>query len=371
MKIKKLLSTTILLTTIFSATQVYADSSSLSMSVYTRGYEYHSNWAAANASIIEYYTGHRYYDDDILESFSKPVPYKSNSIDIRLLQYFGVTGSEYHSYPPFSLIKDRLQAGRPIEFVMEHKKTGHSRNVVVFSYTESAGNNYIGYIDPADGLKYTIKYTSFCDNSDFTLKECIFTGGDLSRSNTRKIDIKYTGNTDTGVYNIEDISMKNIENFKEAIMVQRDSYGLKASDNFDSITLGDPIEYYSISLPFLKGTNDTITDNLLKSEGYVFPLKLDNKNIGTAYVKYSEGKWQVNSISNGQLEALISKNNLKDTKLIIDRDFEIFGLLTSDSNSSYLIPLSDIYNLNMKKDSKVEAKDLLNSIKKRFKINNI
>lgn len=385
MKIKKILCITMAVATIFSSTQVYASSTSLSMNSYMDGY----NYTASLESVVKYYTGQRYYNDDILGALPDQISYEdSENLTVKILDCFGISGAKYNSIPPFSIIKDRLKANKPILATIKWKETGLCSNIVIFSYTESGTDNYIGYINPSDGLKHTMKYDFFCNNSDFELKECIFTSGKLSYKHSNKIDETYNSTNDVGVDNIKEISMKNIENFKECIIAQRESYSLQSNNVFEDITLGAPIEYYSISTAALKENSNAISDNRLKSEGYVLPLKLNGKNIGTAYVKYSQGKWKVDSISNGKLEDIIletkTKDNLKNTKLILDEELEVFGLLDSDSDNKYFVSIYDKYKgfkltieksnafvsifdtsseFKLEKDKRIETKNLLNFIK--------
>jgi hypothetical protein len=366
MKIKKIFCSTILLSIILSSTQAYAKSTSINVNAYSGG------WYGAMGSIIKYYTGQHYYMDDIIAA-SYTIPYEdAGSWDTDLMESYGFNGMYYPSIISFSSIQTEIKAGRPIEAIVDCKKTDLSRYFVIFSCTESNNNNYIGYIDSMDGKRYTMKYSSFCDNSNFTWKTTIYTGGDeVSNNKSHNIDINYNNTEDVGVDNVKDISIKNIYNFKEAIIAQKSYYGLESSDDFDNITLGSPREYYSISIPFLNENSDTINAESLINEGYIFPLKLNDKNIGTAYVKYSEGKWQVDSISNSNLEDMITsakeKNNLENVKLIIDESVKTFGLLCPDSNNNYFVSFYDInVGAGLKKDIKVETKNLLKYIKNYF-----
>lgn len=381
MKIKKMICAATLILSIFSSTQVHANS--LNVQAYKQE---KSNWcwAATSQSIVNYVMGSSHSQSDIVTRvLGSPL---NETVDIfkdfdAIYDFVYTNAYNDHYKPqiylgslPFYSIESQIDARNPIQVCITWKNadgssTGSSHALDIFGY--NASNNNVYYIDPWDGTKNIASYSYICNNSKFKWNYGIDSEIALSLSSDTKTNVtnKKIDNND-GVDNINDFSIKNIDNFKEDILLQKSDYNLNSNNSFNDIKLGDGIKYYSILPSNLNKNTNVISDNLLNCEGYIFPLKLNNKDIATVYVKYSNGKWIVNKISNAKIsdKILKAKNNykLKDYKLIIDNYTQIAGLLNSDVNNNYFISLNS--DLNLSENQKIKTADLIKSISANLKL---
>ncbi len=168
---------------------------------------------------------------------------------------------------------------------------------------------------------------------------------------------------------VEDAARKTLGNFMPVLDAERSHYGLNSADHVEGATLGEGYEYYRVSVENLRAQKfvDSLTmEQLFVPSGkYIFPILVDNKCAGVAFVEKPGREWKVIQISS-YLEFISdledAKANIKklsgsqgtaneDTFILI-YDFEtgFTALGVKDKQGEHIIPMKENDILEVEKN---------------------
>lgn len=173
----------------------------------------------------------------------------------------------------------------------------------------------------------------------------------------------------------------SLKNFTESLSSDKTKLNISENENISDMQLGNGYKYASIninSVRNIKQPNNSCKLNAILStnNNYLFPVKLNNRQIAIAYVSYYKNKWQVVQLSsNSSLDSNIKQAEAKysikdnDITLIHNEDIQIWAISTSIDSSKEIIPLNDNSKLGLKKYVKLSVNDLIKNINHNFRTN--
>lgn len=144
---------------------------------------------------------------------------------------------------------------------------------------------------------------------------------------------------------------ESFEKHKAALELDKNKFGLSASESFADATLGEGVPYYVISSDFL---NNEQSPDTLSKYGYVFPIKVGKKSAGIVFVREIDGKYDVVGMQNNlTFEEDIANakrifNDNMPTELVYDKRLHLYALANKTKHS--IVPLLDNEAYGVKKD---------------------
>ena len=183
---------------------------------------------------------------------------------------------------------------------------------------------------------------------------------------------------------VQQAAQKSLGGFVPTLNQEREHYGLTQTDPVETASLGEGYPYYRVSVPAVKayesGNVPTLSQLYIPSGGYIFPIKVGNKQAGIAYVENVNGKWQVVQISSNltlesdlasakaKIKQILAVENLpSDTTLIYDQSFQISALQVHSSNGEFIMPLVQNDSLDLKKGELKPLKDHADKLQSAYK----
>ncbi|MDD2300684.1 MAG: hypothetical protein PHU69_13740 [Fermentimonas sp.] len=151
------------------------------------------------------------------------------------------------------------------------------------------------------------------------------------------------------------ISAENSLNVhKAALEADKTNFGVSDSESFDNTTLGKGYPFYVISSELLNNQN---YENILSFRGYIFPIMIGDKTIGFATVVESNGKGDIQKISNittfeKDIAEAKSLLNNSTNKLIYDDNLHLFALIEQNDSEYNILPIRNNDSLGLVKHQK-------------------
>lgn len=170
----------------------------------------------------------------------------------------------------------------------------------------------------------------------------------------------------------------SLKNFTELINANKSNLNISKNENISDMKLVHGYRYTSVnvnSVRNIKQPNNNCKLNaiVLTNNNYLFPVKLNNRQVALAYVSYYKNKWQIVQLSsNSSLDSDINQAETKysikdnDITLIHNEDIQIWAISTSINSSKEIIPLNDNSKLGLKKYVKLNVNDLIKNINDNF-----
>lgn len=161
--------------------------------------------------------------------------------------------------------------------------------------------------------------------------------------------------------------------FKDSLDADREYFGLSATDELNTLTLGEGVEYQTLDFDKINSKNNNLK-NILKvnnEKQYIFPVKVNNKPCGIVFVEKFKGKWtavQMSSDLTFENKLMKAKQNFKNkginindtTPILYDRILGLSAIYEESSNTIAL--LDDNTALNIKENTIKKYEEIKNNL---------
>ena len=168
---------------------------------------------------------------------------------------------------------------------------------------------------------------------------------------------------------IKEAVEEKFEAKKPVLEIDKKNFGLSESESFSNATLGDGTTYYVISTDYLddqKGDPFTLC-------GYVYPIKVGDKDAGIVKVQKVEGELAIVGMSS----YIEFEKDLKDaqdmiandtpTKFIYDARFHISGFAIPRDSGYDFVPTQENMSFGLEKNKTKSFDDNLLQIQQKYK----
>lgn len=183
---------------------------------------------------------------------------------------------------------------------------------------------------------------------------------------------------------VQQAAQQSLVEYIPAFNADKEHFSLTPTDQIEASSLGEGYPYYKVSVSALNdyesGKSINLSQLYINSGGYIFPIKIGNKEIAIADVEYYKGKWQIVQISSDtgfESDIALSKAKIKeslpqenlptDIQLIYDQSFGIKALQVPSSKGEYIMPLDNSDSLTLKKGELKPLKDNLDKLHDTYK----
>lgn len=158
----------------------------------------------------------------------------------------------------------------------------------------------------------------------------------------------------------------SFERHKPALELDKNNFGLSASESFSNAILGEGVPYYVVSSDFL---NNEQNAELLSHRGYIFPIKVGNKSAGIVFVQKINDKYDIVGMQNYlKFEEDISNakkvfNDNMPTELVYDIDLHLCAL--ANKSKSNIVPILDNQAYELKKNQNASLETVAEKVRKQ------